>query len=119
MRVAWLSRSLAPCLFLLLVRPPPWWTLFPCTTLFRSLLGKGELPSREEYDRFCTKINHRTMVGEDRSEEHTSELQSRGHLVCCLLLEKKNSGKSSSCSRVNHIPPFSTVRFLWRSMLFC
>src|SRR5436305_10643558 len=71
----------------MMVRPPPRSTLFPYTTLFRS----------PRVIRICTQA-HCVLVltvpaGElmrSRSEEHTSELQSRPHLVCRLLLEKKN-----------------------------
>src|SRR2546429_2814838 len=67
--------------FFLMIRRPPRSTLFPYTTLFRSHFE----PSGEEcgtiYETLCDHCN--------RSEEHTSELQSRLHLVCRLLLEKK------------------------------
>src|SRR2546429_2861272 len=66
-----------------MIRRPPRSTLFPYTTLFRSLAGisenKGEGLTRAS----------RRVVSPSRSEEHTSELQSRLHLVCRLLLEKK------------------------------
>src|SRR6266508_5727922 len=65
--------------FFLMIRRPPRSTLFPYTTLFRS---------RERRD---GRLRGRRPSGthHERSEEHTSELQSRGHLVCRLLLEKK------------------------------
>src|SRR5439155_4019584 len=65
-----------------MIRRPPRSTLFPYTTLFRSpddSTGHLQQP-------FVTLFRMRWI----RSEEHTSELQSRGHLVCRLLLEKKN-----------------------------
>src|SRR2546427_5841105 len=70
-----------------MIRRPPRSTLFPYTTLFRSLrdrtvsttAGSGALPG-------C-------MAGSTRSEEHTSELQSQSNLVCRLLLEKKKKTK--------------------------
>src|SRR5689334_23518682 len=87
--------------FFLMLRRPPRSTLFPYTTLFRSQPGEAR-PAR------CHLAVHAqardTAVGEDvqahvreavarrdreRSEEHTSELQSQFHLVCRLLLEKK------------------------------
>src|SRR5438445_6374174 len=70
----------------LLLRRPPRSTLFPYTTLFRSPppLEAGALPTRES---ICPR--------RVRSEEHTSELQSRQYLVCRLLLEKKKSAKTS------------------------
>src|ERR1041385_5476614 len=69
-----------------MIRRPPRSTLFPYTTLFRSNCGRTGCIPREKINRLVRKI-----VSE-RSEEHTSELQSRLHLVCRLLLEKKNAG---------------------------
>src|SRR2546430_6818195 len=66
-----------------MIRRPPRSTLFPYTTLFRSLhargAGRGERLLAEQ----------RAQEGDERSEEHTSELQSQSNLVCRLLLEKK------------------------------
>src|SRR5207253_6271862 len=75
-----------------MTRRPPRSTLFPYTTLFRSP-GPGD---RGE-DRRLVERDERARVDhlDARSEEHTSELQSRGHLVCRLLLEKKNIGRIS------------------------
>src|SRR3989442_11934263 len=75
-----------------MIRRPPRSTLFPYTTLFRSsektLVTKGTLTG--VLDRLERKgLIERVPSREDRSEEHTSELQSRPHLVCRLLLEKK------------------------------
>src|SRR5207253_8880476 len=71
--------------FFLMLRRPPRSTLFPYTTLFRSLTFGGFARAlREPFVR--SKSSGDESV---RSEEHTSELQSRGHLVCRLLLEKK------------------------------
>src|SRR5437868_12588414 len=69
-------------MFFLWLRPPPRSTLFPYTTLFRSdsPLEDGDGPFGGD---------QRLVVAGDRSEEHTSELQSRFDLVCRLLLEKK------------------------------
>src|SRR2546429_1597577 len=92
-----------------MIRRPPRSTLFPYTTLFRSLFSCDELNiiDQEEIDRpvacaegvravvaDCTdELIGEVLGGEiddhHRSEEHTSELQSRLHLVCRLLLEKK------------------------------
>src|SRR5437660_1821696 len=73
-----------------MIRRPPRSTLFPYTTLFRSggAAGQSEVPRRDH--------DHRRGVESRRyrSEEHTSELQSRGHLVCRLLLEKKKKKKN-------------------------
>src|SRR5437016_11691967 len=75
-------------LFFLMIRRPPRSTLFPYTTLFRSLRG---LPRREQGAR-DRRLRHRR--GPLRSEEHTSELQSLTNLVCRLLLEKKKTTTS-------------------------
>src|SRR5437870_6513438 len=64
-----------------MMRPPPRSTLFPYTTLFRSEVHPDMAALR-------LRRGRRWRAGA-RSEEHTSELQSRGHLVCRLLLEKK------------------------------
>src|SRR5947207_9932904 len=73
--------------FFLMIRRPPRSTLFPYTTLFRSLLPDdrrgGQEPARPGARR------------RERSEEHTSELQSHSDLVCRLLLEKKKKKKRS------------------------
>src|SRR2546428_10218044 len=89
-----------------MIRRPPRSTLFPYTTLFRSTrtrLGVAHIaflvPSyqalREAYE---TLLNHGVTIDravDHRSEEHTSELQSRSDLVCRLLLEKKNKTHST------------------------
>src|SRR2546429_2536031 len=74
--------------FFLMIRRPPRSTLFPYTTLFRS----SPIRMRPPVIRSRPPIERRSVVlpQPDRSEEHTSELQSRLHLVCRLLLEKKN-----------------------------
>src|SRR3989442_5635960 len=70
-----------------MIRRPPRSTLFPYTTLFRSV---GELrPDAEPAGRARSTAHGRAPAA--RSEEHTSELQSRPHLVCRLLLEKKKT----------------------------
>src|SRR5438309_2579838 len=72
-----------------MIRRPPRSTLFPYTTLFRSLSGvaaRGELPRRARRRVHGAGGLPRIPA---RSEEHTSELQSQFHLVCRLLLEKK------------------------------
>src|SRR2546422_8860333 len=84
--------------FFLMIRRPPRSTLFPYTTLFRSQdLSTGVLEDLvSPLDRAANRhsaLDHQhdpvNQRGKDRSEEHTSELQSRLHLVCRLLLEKK------------------------------
>src|SRR6185503_21198354 len=69
--------------FFLMIRRPPRSTLFPYTTLFRSRIDFVSGIRAHQ----CRTALHPWMK---RSEEHTSELQSRLHLVCRLLLEKKN-----------------------------
>src|SRR2546422_8924287 len=80
--------------FFLMIRRPPRSTLFPYTTLFRSLLQLLHLPlvnlEFSEYEYQKCLFWFRIFL---RSEEHTSELQSRLHLVCRLLLEKKKKKK--------------------------
>src|SRR2546429_5819218 len=72
-----------------MIRRPPRSTLFPYTTLFRSRTAKEMLHAVVE--RIAnSSIAILAAAVADRSEEHTSELQSRLHLVCRLLLEKKN-----------------------------
>src|SRR5215208_3640770 len=75
-----------------MIRRPPISTLFPYTTLFRSPDHLAEQLSLAIVDPV------RRMIG--RSEEHTSELQSRGHLVCRLLLEKQKKLTILYTSRV-------------------
>src|SRR5947209_16705536 len=91
------------CFFLRLLRPPSS-TLFPYTTLFRSTLtmvalfvglGVWQLQRRTEKHALIAALTERLaamplpLPSSSRSEEHTSELQSRQYLVCRLLLEKK------------------------------
>src|SRR2546429_8886257 len=75
--------------FFLMIRRPPRSTLFPYTTLFRSRVGE-----RVEARDLRGRCSHQDPLDRHlRSEEHTSELQSRLHLVCRLLLEKKKKKK--------------------------
>src|SRR3712207_9197740 len=84
--------------FFLMIRRPPRSTLFPYTTLFRSalLVCAGEVGGDRRAARVRRPVGRR--VERDRrarrSEEHTSELQSRQYLVCRLLLEKKNKTRN-------------------------
>src|SRR5689334_24117144 len=68
-----------------MIRRPPRSTLFPYTTLFRS----DQLARAEDLSG-AVDVDVLVVVAHVRSEEHTSELQSQFHLVCRLLLEKKN-----------------------------
>src|SRR5437016_11203658 len=96
-----------------MIRPPPRSTLFPYTTLFRSalliaeLLGIDNAVGLGDFEVVGTAVHcnpraighavgrtaPRLNAGRERSEEHTSELQSLTNLVCRLLLEKKNKIK--------------------------
>src|SRR2546429_7377687 len=81
--------------FFLMIRRPPRSTLFPYTTLFRSARPARESARVDDQHRALRTAddvrNRRQRRGGPRSEEHTSELQSRLHLVCRLLLEKKKN----------------------------
>src|SRR2546429_6653440 len=92
-----------------MIRRPPRSTLFPYTTLFRSQFANPDVPVahrvavvlegnglllrvvmiRSAFEPACGAGQFDVVLDQDRSEEHTSELQSRLHLVCRLLLEKK------------------------------
>src|SRR3712207_8556981 len=102
-----------------MIRRPPRSTLFPYTTLFRSA-GPEELPEarqilrrRDDQDvpdvrqhqRRERVVDHRLVVDRQqlRSEEHTSELQSRQYLVCRLLLEKKKRNESQYTEREYYV----------------
>src|SRR5436305_11796632 len=77
--------------FFLMIPRPPRSTLFPYTTLFRSLTRQWTSPQAGDCDGLHDSTFPADSAGLEwtRSEEHTSELQSRPHLVCRLLLEKK------------------------------
>src|SRR3712207_7086366 len=89
--------------FFLMIRRPPRSTLFPYTTLFRSLAGEVDACRDADAARSTAEAERQSALSavqaaaeayaeaEARSEEHTSELQSRQYLVCRLLLEKKKS----------------------------
>src|SRR5438067_8022691 len=80
--------------FFLMIRRPPRSTLFPYTTLFRSRSGRR-----------CAARGRRgcgSPASSSRSEEHTSELQSRFDLVCRLLLEKKKKKQTTNKKTTSH-----------------
>src|SRR3712207_8491443 len=98
-------------MFVLMIRRPPRSTLFPYTRLFRSARrcsrNGGWMifePSSSRVSPSTVKpgpssaISKRTPLGSRRSEEHTSELQSRQYLVCRLLLEKKKIQQDQFCA---------------------
>src|SRR5687768_17665438 len=93
-----------------MLRRPPRSTLFPYTTLFRSGLNQY-WPLKDHPNYICQGLHFEELidripadtdvVGFSRSEEHTSELQSRLHLVCRLLLEKKKKKKMKRKNTMN------------------
>src|SRR3712207_8990779 len=101
--------------FFLMIRRPPRSTLFPYTTLFRSddrLLdahrrhehepqGRPRQKQQQEEQALLVELDPHDLaeLGLRRSEEHTSELQSRQYLVCRLLLEKKKKGQVTTSPR--------------------
>src|SRR2546422_6058401 len=87
-----------------MIRRPPRSTLFPYTTLFRSsrvCAGQARAALRQQSLPVGVELPIRA-AHELRSEEHTSELQSRLHLVCRLLLEKKKKKKNNSQIAKHH-----------------
>src|SRR5438874_6988067 len=84
--------------FFLMARRPPRSTLFPYTTLFRSLVDAAVRPFI-----LTSMLKRVDLAVYERSEEHTSELQSRRDLVCRLLLEKKKR-VGRACSRISLLP---------------
>src|SRR3989442_9436854 len=82
-----------------MIRRPPRSTLFPYTTLFRSDPQLGQHPAASIVKAVEWKTEHEQEI---RSEEHTSELQSRPHLVCRLLLEKKKELEQQAGGIVLH-----------------
>src|SRR5204863_9063378 len=88
--------------FFLIIRPPPRSTLFPYTTLFRSSRKKNRvcLPAlRPPPVAFAGLSSWLKQLA--RSEEHTSELQSRRDIVCRLLLEKKKTNSASTGQKIS------------------
>src|SRR5438034_1895790 len=90
-----------------MIRRPPRSTLFPYTTLFRSL-GLRHQPQRT--DRHEQPRRRRRDRDQGRSEEHTSELQSHSDLVCRLLLEKKKKKKKKTTNKNEAKPQQSKIR---------
>src|SRR5258708_23888359 len=93
--------------FFLMIRRPPRSTLFPYTTLFRSVLSQTQNGfSRPGSSPSWPPVS---ASASGRSEEHTSELQSPDHLVCRLLLEKKKNPHSHSVvqSLLSHSTPYA------------
>src|SRR5437016_9950347 len=91
-----LRRSFRSFFFFLMIRRPPRSTLFPYTTLFRSAERCGPVGQHPVPDGATPRL--------DRSEEHTSELQSLTNLVCRLLLEKKKNHSKVHSTHTAGIP---------------
>src|SRR2546422_4174657 len=99
-----------------MIRRPPRSTLFPYTTLFRSDVEARERLALDE-EHAAPGLGEEAAGGragrsaaDDRSEEHTSELQSRLHLVCRLLLEKKKIQLMQTCEQRHTKPVQQNVR---------
>src|SRR2546422_6995769 len=97
-----------------MIRRPPRSTLFPYTTLFRSQdeVSPDDIPPPAEFEPTVAEEESApdAAIELERSEEHTSELQSRLHLVCRLLLEKKKILKHHH--RQDHLPCVNDKRCL-------
>src|SRR5256885_9254201 len=92
-----------------MIRRPPRSTLFPYTTLFRSLL-RDRWPTRSRPRRLRPEAVVRADdAAAPRSEEHTSELQSPCNLVCRLLLEKKKKNNKLSHAHESTISPLFSI----------
>src|SRR2546430_7326160 len=83
-----------------MIRRPPRSTLFPYTTLFRSIATTND--NRADAYRPPNTVTATAVRGRWRSEEHTSELQSQSNLVCRLLLEKKKNSRHSKMEVVKN-----------------
>src|SRR5437773_7629605 len=98
-----------------MIRRPPRSTLFPYTTLFRSIMiaSTSEVyGDPKEHPQVESYWGHVNPIGPRRSEEHTSELQSHHDLVCRLLLEKKKEKKNKTPKRIyqNRATDIDTVK---------
>src|SRR5690348_17449620 len=94
-----------------MIRRPPRSTLFPYTTLFRSWITGMRVRARRRQPFVLGDMTGRPSTDDyaDRSEEHTSELQSPVHLVCRLLLEKKKKDDESLPSLYAHHLPYELI----------
>src|SRR5438094_3060628 len=107
LRVLFSPSSSFSLFFFLMIRRPPRSTLFPYTTLFRSVRRPGPLKTalaiRAEIEPFPDRRNLGLDQGDERSEEHTSELQSPYDLVCRLLLEKKKKDNKKEEAKLHKV----------------
>src|SRR5258708_13311211 len=91
-----------------MIRRPPRSTLFPYTTLFRSRMATSAAGDDAMHVEIALRgLRGRRLWHDDRSEEHTSELQSPDHLVCRLLLEKKKKTSITSMNKTRSITQMS------------
>src|SRR2546429_972268 len=86
-----------------MIRRPPRSTLFPYTTLFRSRRQATDVRAVVDVGRGQPAEHRVDRPDEQRSEEHTSELQSRLHLVCRLLLEKKKGNTATEVADIRAV----------------
>src|SRR2546430_6268913 len=101
-----------------MIRRPPRSTLFPYTTLFRSLVLVVEAAEQQEVrvtvgnaqPTVAQAPGYAVAIDPQRSEEHTSELQSQSNLVCRLLLEKKKKKKSTHSDALSLLAELSSNR---------
>src|SRR5438270_8738623 len=117
-RLAYSSSCARHVLFFLMIRRPPRSTLFPYTTLFRSVVYSAT--TARPHPGTTARRGQRVLPGHSarrapRSEEHTSELQSQSNLVCRLLLEKK---KTPSNATRTSITPTKATSQTWRDRAF-
>src|SRR5260370_29841843 len=99
-----------------MIRRPPRSTLFPYTTLFRSLAGWGRARTLLVFLATVWLLAYVEELFWDRgvrSEEHTSELQSHLNLVCLLLLEKKKRCRSTSWGELSYSTHSSYLLSMW------
>src|SRR2546422_5423350 len=89
-----------------MIRRPPRSTLFPYTTLFRSHVALHQRLDGAHVRRLGVRHLSLPFGFEYRSEEHTSELQSRLHLVCRLLLEKKKNSKARTTTKTSEVTQY-------------
>src|SRR5438034_2251146 len=100
-----------------MIRRPPRSTLFPYTTLFRSVNDAGQLLNPGLIDYRVPAFTDlpptlETVLIENRSEEHTSELQSHSDLVCRLLLEKKKkTNKTKNTTNIKHLEFYDSTEY--------
>src|SRR3989442_10455410 len=100
-----------------MIRRPPRSTLFPYTTLFRSSPSPGPAGPRRARRSRAPPPPSASPRPPHRSEEHTSELQSRPHLVCRLLLEKKKTRKHTTHGNHSHTTPSGSTETAHQSSL--